>query len=113
MAWLQLTLDSNKGNAEQLSELLEQFGTLSVSLSQLSEKAVFHDGIVDEAMHWEQTRVTALLHEDTDLDTLLVCLRDRIGVKNIFNHDIELIKDKDWVNEYKQGLGPKIFGENL
>ncbi len=113
MAWLQLTLDSNKGNAEQLLELLEQFGALSVSLSQLSEEAVFHDGIVDDAMLCEQTCVTALLHEDTDLDTLLVCLRDRIGVKNIFNHDIELIKDKDWVNEYKQELGPKIFGENL
>ena len=33
MAWLQLELETNQTQAEELSELLEQFGAVSVSLT--------------------------------------------------------------------------------
>jgi len=62
---------------------------------------------------WNRTRVSALLHEDIDLDTLLVCLNNRVGAGNILKHRIDLLQDKDWVNAYQQGQGPKIFGERL
>jgi ribosomal protein L11 methyltransferase len=106
-------MESNRESAEQLSELLEKFNAVSVSLSALSEEVVFGQGVNDAPVLWDRTRTTALLHEDTDLDTLLVCLRDRVGAENIPHHHIDLVQDKDWVNEYKQGQAPKIYGEKF
>ena len=113
MSWLQLTLECNKDHAEQLSELLEQFGAISVSLSAVSEGEIYGNGVVDVTELWERTRVCALLHVDTDMDTMLICLRDRVGINNILHHQINLIKDKDWFNEFKQGQGPLCFGDRF
>ena len=41
MSWLQLEFDTNQTYAEILSELLEQFGAISVSLSAASDEPVF------------------------------------------------------------------------
>ncbi|MEE8234096.1 MAG: 50S ribosomal protein L11 methyltransferase, partial [Gammaproteobacteria bacterium] len=70
MSWLQLTLESDLESAEQLSELLEQFAAVSVSLTAVSDEKNFGLAIGKDPLLWQQTRVVALLHEDTDLDTL-------------------------------------------
>ena len=120
MSWLQLELETHQAQAEELSELLEQFGAVSVSLSASSDEPVFDrvdQGLADQHREdkqlWEKTRVTALLHPDSDLDITLVCLRDRIGAENIFHHKIELIKDKDWVGEFKATHQPLVFSERV
>ena len=41
MAWLQLELETNQTQAEELSELLEQFGAVSVSLTATSDEPLF------------------------------------------------------------------------
>lgn len=120
MSWLQLELETHKAQAEELSELLEQFGALSVSLSASSDEPVFDlldQGLADQHREhkqlWEKTRLTALLHPDSDLDIMLVCLRDRVGGENIFDHKIELIKDKDWVGEFKAAHQPLTFSNRV
>jgi len=113
MSWLQLTLESDLESAEQLSELLEQFGAVSVSLTAMSDEKIFGQAIEKDPVLWQQTRVIALLHEDTDLDTLLVCLRNRVGEGKIGKHEISMLEDRDWVNEFKSGHGVKIFADRL
>ena len=113
MPWLQLTLESDLESAEQLSELLEQFGAVSVSLTAMSDEKIFGQAIEKDPVLWQQTRVIALLHEDTDLDTLLVCLRNRVGEGKIGKHEISMLEDRDWVNEFKSGHGVKIFADRL
>ena len=113
MAWLQLTFDCNRESAKTLSELLEQFGAAAVTLSAVSSELLFGQGESVSEDLWEQTRVTALLDDDTDLDTLLVVVRDRIGADHIKDHQIELIENKDWVGEYQHTHGPKIFGDRF
>ena len=113
MSWLQLILESDPGSAEQLSELLEQFGAVSVSMSAVSDEKIFGQAIEKDLVLWQQTRVVALLHEDTDLDTLLVCLRNRVGADRIVQHEISILEDRDWVNEFKSGHGVKIFADRL
>ena len=113
MAWLQLTFESNRESANTLSELLEQFGAVSVCLSAISNELLFgQDGSEAEEL-WEQTRVTALLHEDTDLDTLIVVARNRVGAGQIRQHHLELVEDRDWVSEYQQTHGIRVFGDRL
>ena len=113
MPWLQLTLESDLESAEQLSELLEQFGAASVSLTAMSDEKIFGQAIEKDSVLWQQTRVIALLHEDTDLDTLLVCLRNRVGEGKIAKHEISMLEDRDWVDEFKSGHGVKIFADRL
>ncbi len=113
MSWLQLTLESDLESAEQLSELLEQFGAVSISLTAISDEKIFGQAIEKDPVLWQQTRVIALLHEDTDLDTLLVCLRNRVGEGKIDKHEISMLEDRDWVNEFKSVHGVKIFADRL
>lgn len=113
MSWLQLTLESDLESAEQLSELLEQFGAVSVSLSAISDEKIFGQAIEKDPALWQQTRVITLLHMDTDLDTLLVCLRNRVGEGKIGKHEISILEDRDWVNEFKSAHGVKIFADRL
>ena len=113
MSWLELTLESDLENAEQLSELLEQFGAVSVSLSAVSDEKIFGQAIEKDTLLWEQTRLVALLHEDIDLDILLVCLRNCVGSDRIERYEISVVEDRDWVNEHKLGHGVKIFADRL
>ncbi len=116
MSWLQLNFDTNQPQAEILSDLLEQFGAVSVSLTAASDEPVFDaldQNEDDPKKLWDKTRLTALLHPDTDLDILLVCLRDRVGAENIFDHKIELLKDRDWVGEFKAEHQPIVFSNRV
>lgn len=114
MSWLQLELEleTYQAQAEELSDLLEQFGAVSVTLTAASDEPVF-DAESETKKLWDKTRLTALLHPDSDLDIILVCLRDRIGADNIFSHKIELLKDKDWVSEFKAAHQPLFFSSRV
>jgi len=112
MSWLQLELETHQAQAEELSELLEQFGAISVTLTASSYEPVF-DAESETKKLWDKTRLIALLHPESDLDIMLVCLRDRIGADNIFSHKIELIKDKDWVSEFKSAHQPLLFSNRI
>lgn len=113
MAWLQLSLESNKKDAELLTELLEQFGAISVSLSAISNELLFGQQENDNQQLWERTCITALLHDDIDLDTLLVTLNRRVGNDHILGHKIELLPDKDWVSDFQNSHGIRLFSDKL
>ncbi len=116
MSWLQLELETNQAKAEELSELLEQLGAVSVSLTASSSEPLFDVAVQDVSeskKFWQKTRVVALLHPDTDLDIMLVCVRDRIGAENIYHHKIESLKDKDWVSEFKAEHQPLFFSDRV
>lgn len=120
MSWLQLELETNQAQAEELSDLLEQFGAVSVSLTAASDDPVFDTGDQRQVDNnneskklWDKTRLIALLHPDTDLDIMLVCLRERVGADNIYSHKIELIKEKNWVSEFQAEHQPIIFSDRV
>lgn len=112
MSWLQLELETHQAQAEELSDLVEQLGAVSVTLTASSDDPVF-DAEGETKKLWDKTRLIALLHPDADLDIILVCLKDRVGAENIFSHKIELLKDKDWVSEFKAAHQPLIFSDRV
>ena len=112
MSWLRLELDTQQQHSEALSDLLEQFGAVSVSLSALSDEPVFDQHDQSRTL-WDQIRLSALLHPDTDLDILLACLEGRIGAENIHHHHIEMLKDRDWVGEFQASHQPLVFSNRI
>ena len=113
MAWLQLTLDCERNAVEGLCALLERFDAVSVSLSAASGEALLAEGAGLKEDFWERTRISALLHEDTDLDILLACLRNCAGTDHILGHQITVIGDRDWIGEVQQSHRPHLFGARL
>ncbi|NIQ11712.1 MAG: methyltransferase, partial [Gammaproteobacteria bacterium] len=96
-----------------LSELLVQFGAIAVSLSALSDEHLFDSNSAQTDDLWIETRISALLYEDTDLDTLLPLIRKRIGDEHIRNYSIDSLADKNWVGEYRQNHQARIFANRL
>lgn len=116
MAWLQLSLDTNHEQAEEIADLLEQFGAISVSFAALSDEKIFHepdDPTLSDPELWQQTRITALLHPDMDLDITLLTMQQKIGSDNISHYEYELVQDKDWVREYQGQYQPIIFDDKF
>ncbi len=112
MSWLQLELETSREAAESLTELLEQLGAVSVSLAAASNEPLF-DNFGEDRRLWAKVRLTALLHPDTDLDIMLVCMRDRVGAKAISSHRIETVEDKDWVGEFQSSHQPTLFANSI
>ena len=113
MAWLQLTLECERNAVERLCALLERFGAVSVSLSAVSGETLLAEVAGLHEDFWERTRISALLHEDTDLDILLACLRNCAGTDQIHGQKIAVIADRDWVSEVQQSHRPHLFGNRL
>lgn len=113
MSWLQLILESDGGYIDEIVEFLEQFDTQSISLEACSEEPIITEGITTSIELWHRTRLTAVLHPDTDLDVLLVCLRNQIGPDKIYNHRIQLLKDQDWMKNFRDSHGPLLFDDRF
>lgn len=112
MDCLKLDIETNGQCAEEMMEFLNQFGALSVSIAVNNEDGVFD--ISDNKHHALGVCLTALLHVDTDLDILLICLRNRVGAQHIYSHRWALIdQDHDWVGEFKSSCQPLIFSDRL
>lgn len=112
MTWLRLILECNRDVAEKITDLLERLGAVSVSLEAANEELIVDD-FSEQHKIWDQTRITALLHEDTDLDILTGCLRNAAGTDAISSHKVEVLQDQDWVTNYQQQVGPRLFGDIL
>lgn len=113
MAWLQLTLETGKDHADELADLLKVYGAHSVSLSAQSDETLFSEPGANQEPLWQRTRLSAILDEDIDLDTLLVCLTHRAGNSAIVNTHINKIGERDWVQSCQEAQGPKVYANRL
>jgi ribosomal protein L11 methyltransferase len=112
MSWLQLELETDQIHAEELSVLLAQLGVISVSLTASSSEPIFDEDDKDKAL-WHKTRLTVLLNPKYDIDSLLVQLHNHVGSDAIYSYNIKLLKDKDWVNEFKSKYQPIFFSDQI
>lgn len=113
MAWLQLSIETDREHAQSLAGFLEQFNATAISFSAASDELLFDHADGTDSGHWQHTRVTALLQDDIDLDILLVCLRDRIGVDHIYSRKISRLEDRDWVASCEQSHPALVFADRL
>ena len=112
MAWLRLTLEVTADQVEVVTEFLELFSATAISYQPVSGESLFAD-LNGKSTLWKKTSVTALVDSDTDMDILLVCLRNRLGTENIFNQKIDLLEDRDWTESYRNSITPLVFANRL
>ncbi len=117
--WLQLELETHQSQAKTICELLTQFGATAISFSAASDEAVFdqQDSLQADDPEietlWHRTKLTALLHPDSDLDIMLACLQRRVGSENLYRHQIKPIKEKNWVQQFEATHQPLIIANRI
>jgi ribosomal protein L11 methyltransferase len=112
MGWLRLTVSSDASHIEDIGALLEQFGAVSLSYTPVTDEPLFDEG-GRGGEFWQETAVVALLDEDVDLDILMACIQNRVGREHIHAHNIMPLQDEDWLERYKTGHHPLVFGGRL
>ncbi|MGK0296459.1 MAG: ribosomal protein L11 methyltransferase [Gammaproteobacteria bacterium] len=112
MNWLRLTITVRPPFLDDLRDLLEKFGSDSVSYAPASNEPLFGDELAKD-IYWDLTSVSALFIPDIDLDILMACIRNRLGDENIESHTFEIVSDHKWGESYKSGLQPMVFANKL
>ena len=113
MAWLQLTLESTRDDAQRLGDALEEAGAVSVSLEGADAEPLFETDWNDTAPVWKQTRVVALFTEDADVPAAMRMVATLLSLPAVPAYKTETVADQDWVRVWMDRWQPMRFGANL
>jgi len=116
--WLNLIVDSDAEHAEALSEALLELGALSVDLLDADadtpdEQAVFAEPGELPPGVWQHNRVSALFENNMDVVAILRKATADIGLKQLPEHRIETLDDKDWVRLTQSQFEPIPISSRL
>jgi ribosomal protein L11 methyltransferase len=108
-SFTQIIFIIKENEVELLAHLLQENGALAVALQDAADQALFQLQ-PEETPLWEKTKVSALFPADTNLDVLL------LSVKQQFPHielQIENIENQDWVATTQNYFQPQHYAERL
>ncbi len=112
MPWLQLTLTLPSEHADAMSEALEEIGAISVTLQDAAGEIKIETEW-DHTPMWSKVGLSALLPEDTNVETLGQYLIDRLGLTQAPAYRIERVDDQDWATSWKAHYKPIHMGGRL
>ena len=111
MAWLQLSVQTNKANAEAISAALGSLGAVSVTLQDAADEALLE---LEPGEHpvWQSVQLTAIFPADSDSGQLRIAVREALGDPGI-DISIEPLEDKDWSETWRADFHAMRFGSRL
>ncbi|MGI2260278.1 50S ribosomal protein L11 methyltransferase [Shewanella sp. GXUN23E] len=112
MAWIQLRIHTGKQEAELLSDLLMELGSVSITFEDGQDEPIFEPKLGETPL-WTDTVVIALFDAGMDLQPIVEMLKGLPYMAADFAYKIEQIEDKDWVREWMDAFHPIKFGERL
>lgn len=112
MAWIQLRIHTGKQEAELLSDLLMELGSVSITFEDGKDEPIFEPKLGETPL-WSDTIVIALFDASTDLSPIIEIVKMQSYLGDNFTYKIEQIEDKDWVREWMDAFHPIKFGEKL
>jgi ribosomal protein L11 methyltransferase len=108
MDYLQLKLQTNKQQAEFISEILMGLDALSTTFLDTVDDAIFEPP-VGEMPLWAQVTITALFDLHINKSHILQTLKEICQVEATF----EVLADRVWEDECKKDFHPMKFGKRL
>ncbi|ABO22203.1 50S ribosomal protein L11 methyltransferase [Shewanella loihica] len=112
MAWIQLKIDTDNQHAEQLSDMLMELGSLSITYEDGKDTPIYEPNLGETPL-WSHTVITALFEADYDLAPVVEMLKLQPYLGADFSHKIEQVEDKDWEREWMDNFHPIQFGRRL
>ncbi len=108
MPWQELSIPTDRCNAETISDLLSEQGALSVTFQDNGDQPVYEPELGQTAI-WRETKVTGLFDEEANLNQLCTQLQ----TKFCSTPKIVLLKDQIWERSWLEHFKPMKFGDNL
>ena len=112
MPWLKLKLQVAEAQAQPLTEALEEWGAISVTLEDAADQPVFETHW-DKTPLWSQVKVTGLFPEHTDTADILARTGALLGLAQTPPHEIEALGDEDWARSWMTRYQPLEVGRHL
>jgi ribosomal protein L11 methyltransferase len=118
VAWLTLTATVPGQQAEILSDMLMEFGALSVDVHDADadtpeEQAVFGEPGEPVPHLWPHNRVTALFPEGAQIDAVMQQVAHALGLERLPPHRIGTLEDNDWVRLTQSQFEPIPVSQRL
>lgn len=110
MAWLQLEMTLDAGEAERVEMALLAAGALSVTCSDAGNQPLYEPD-PDHPPIWPHTRLCALFPADANPDALRSVLVAALGA--LPPHEFRSIEDREWPREWLKDFKPMRFGRHL
>jgi ribosomal protein L11 methyltransferase len=111
MAWLRITIDSSTHDPEQLSELLDAAGAVSVTFEDGADQPIL-EPLPGETHLWSKTRVTGLFAADANAALILDTLRNKLE-DPLLRTSVTHVDDQDWERAWMDQFQPLRFGRRL
>ena len=112
MPWNQLTFSTSADVAEQLSELLHDYGAVAVTLKEGGADEIFEPPIGETPL-WQDTQVVGLFELEQDIEATLALLRENLQVDQFPEYQQTHIADQDWERSWLNDFKPMQFGKKL
>ncbi|MCB1875656.1 MAG: 50S ribosomal protein L11 methyltransferase [Chromatiales bacterium] len=112
MPWLQISLEPPSSHVEQVAELLEELGAVSVTYGDAADQPVLEPG-PGETPLWQRTRLTGLFEANTDPRLIRTALEVALPAHWLEDFQQETLADRPWERAWMDHFGPMRFGNRL
>ncbi|WP_296806638.1 50S ribosomal protein L11 methyltransferase [Thiocapsa sp.] len=116
MAWLQLSIEVSKPDAERIAAFMEDGGALSVTLADAADEPQLEPG-PGETPLWSRVKISALFDADPESETLVARLVDQLAGEPRAGLTgpplVERIEDQVWERVWLDTFKPTRFGRRL
>ena len=111
MAWFQLTVLTDRADADKLSDLLESLGAVSVTLQDAADEALLEPAPGEHPV-WQSLNITAIFPSDFEPGQLRSAVRKALGDPGL-DISIESLEDQDWSETWRRDFHAMRFGSRL
>ncbi len=108
MPWLKHELEADCNCVEAVTQVLEQCGALTITVSDAKDQALYQAG-AGGAVYWAHNRISGLFSADVDT----VARRLQPCAYETSTYRVETLPERDWQSACKERHGPMRFGASL
>jgi len=112
MAWQQLTITTNPDLALQFETLLEELGSLSVTMTDGADQPIYEPPLNTTPL-WQQVQITGLFEEHHDLTQATQFFEQHITSAFHWNLTLERLEDQVWERVWLDNFKPIKFGDRF
>lgn len=112
MAWQQLTIATNPDLAPLFETLLEELGSLSVTMTDGADQPIYEPPLETTPL-WQQVVVTGLFDEQCDLNQAEQYFRQHLATEKHWTLNIQRLEDQVWERVWLDDFKPIKFSNNF
>ena len=109
MTWHQLELICSQDKLDTLSDYLEEWGAVSITIESPQQEILFEEKLHSKPS-WENNKLIALFSEETVINPIIYAVNQQFPDSHV-THSI--LEDQDWQNKWQQDYQPIKVSDRL